>query len=337
MGIDRRMMALMDQQALEQQELSRQFLALHPHLDVYEADPWSYEDNKAQAEFFAEAEARWMRERRELRAEIDAENTEAPTNPTQIQPGYWLTVTETEEEPTLLIRSIDGNAVEGYAVSSSRWELMSYTTTPALNEPALWQPVAAEDVPDVLARLHLLWDRKQQAAFDAQAPELVSSELTEAAVREGIVFYIVEVLKRMPDGLVVGFQPPGGGSVGSCGSGPIGPRGSWNFQVGYRVWGYPEGANDAVFDAFKRLFDAWDWTYRYEVTPGGRRSVDAWTNKNEKSAYHVSVNRQPHGGVSMRWTSPYYPGKYADREGRMRMPSEITKDGIQSWKPPVYK
>ncbi|OHV04666.1 hypothetical protein [Mycobacterium talmoniae] len=533
--VDPRDIALMRRHNLEEQELSKQFLALHPHLDVYEADPWSYEDKKAEKEFFGEARARWLREGRELGARIDAENAEsaaelteidvvgapgqelvaryndwrqrwsdvagkqewrppevtgdrlwfcggyarpdwagyllykapagyvvswvtaerqaipstvveaifsrsddagkyiiarigdflrmktgvtrlaqswqsegmdsrlihgeasdevvgyiarcnglstdavrqsvrrfsvrsdptvhadmAPTGKEfsrvlllsyddldarlsegmltagQVGPGYWLTVPETEEEPKLLIRSTDGKAVEGYAVSSSRWEPMPYTATPALNDPALWQPVAAEDVSDVQAQLHLLWDHKQQAAFDAKAPELVSPELTESAVRDGIVFYTVEILKRMPDGLVIGFQAPGLPPL-SCSSGPVGPKGAWNFQSRYWVWGYPEGANDQIFDAFKRLFDGWDWTYRYEEFQRDDRSVDAWTDKNKKYAYHVTVNRQPHGGVSMTWTSPYYPGKYADREGGLRMPSEITKDGIRSWKPPVYK
>ena len=162
------------------------------------------------------------------------------------------------------------------------------------------------------------------------------TQLTEVAVRDGIVRYIIEILKLLPDGLVVGFQPPGGGSIGSCGSGPMGPRGSWNFQVGYRVWGFPEGANYQVFDVFKRLFDSWGWSYRYEERRGGRH-LDARTSADDKVAYHVTVSTYAHGGVSMRWTSPYYPAEYADTETTgMRVPSAITKDGIQSWKPPVY-
>lgn len=39
----------------------------------------------------------------------------------------------------------------------------------------------------------------------------------------------------------------------------------------------------------------------------------------------------------MRWTSPYYPAESADTETTgMPMPSVITKDGVQSWEPPVY-
>lgn len=254
----------------------------------------------------------------------------------QVGPGYWLTVTSSDAEPKLLVRSVDGRTLEGYAVSAARWEPMGYPPNPSLNDPTLWQPVAAEDVSQVQGQLHVLWDLKEAAAFDAQAPELVDTQLTEVAVREGIVHYIIEILKHLPDGVVVGFQPPGGGSVGSCGSGPMGPRGSWNFQVGYRVWGFPDGGNHEIFDAFKRLLDAWGWTYRYEDRHGDQH-LDARTSTNEKHAYHVTVSTYTHGGVSMRWTSPYYPAKYADRETTgMRMPSAITKDGIQSWKPPRY-
>lgn len=159
---------------------------------------------------------------------------------TQVEPGHWLTVTANDDEPKLLIRSTDGYSVEGYAVSSGRWELMPYAVSPALNDPALWQPVADADVAEVQGWLHLLWDRKQQATFDAKAPELVDPELTEATVREVIVHYIVEILKVLPDDLVVGSQGPGLGPLG-WGSGPLGPGGSWNFEVGYWVWGYPAG------------------------------------------------------------------------------------------------
>ncbi|WP_232785229.1 hypothetical protein [Mycobacteroides chelonae] len=157
------------------------------------------------------------------------------------------------------------------------------------------------------------------------------TQLTEVAVREGII----EVLKHLPDGLVVGFQEPGG-PAGSCGGGPMGPGGSWNFQTSYWVWGFPEGASHQVLDAFKRLFDSWGWSYRYEEGDGDRH-LDARTSTNDKVAYYVSVSTYAHGGVTMEWTSPYYPAEYADTETTgMRMPSVITKDGIQSWKPPVY-
>lgn len=172
----------------------------------------------------------------------------------QVEPGYWLTVTRSDEEPKLLVRSLDGRTLEGYAVSSARWESMGYPPNPSLNDPSRWQPVAADDVAQVQGWLHSVWDVKEAAAFDAQAPELVDTQLTEVAVREGIVRYIIEVLKHLPEGLVVGFQEPGG-PAGSCGAGPMGPGGSWNFQTSYWVWGFPEGANHQVFDAFKRLFD----------------------------------------------------------------------------------
>jgi hypothetical protein len=254
----------------------------------------------------------------------------------QVEPGYWLTVTRSDEEPKLLVRSLDGRTLEGYAVSSARWESMGYPPNPSLNDPSRWQPVAADDVAQVQGWLHSVWDVKEAAAFDAQAPELVDTQLTEVAVREGIVRYIIEVLKHLPEGLVVGFQEPGG-PAGSCGAGPMGPGGSWNFQTSYWVWGFPEGANHQVFDAFKRLFDGWGWSYRYNGTERGRRTVYGRTSTNEKFAYYVSVSTYAHGGVTMEWTSPYYPAEYADTETTgMRMPSVITKDGIQSWKPPVY-
>lgn len=254
----------------------------------------------------------------------------------QVGPGYWLSVPGSDEEPRLLVRSLDGRTLDGYAVSSARWEPMGYPPNPSLNDPTRWQPVAAEDVAQVQGELHLLWDLKEAAAFDAQAPELVDTQLTEVAVREGIVHYIIEILKLLPDGLIVGFQEPGG-PAGSCGSGPMGPGGSWNFQVGYWVWGFPEGANQQTFDAFKRLFDTWGWTYQDDANGRGRRNVDARTSTDRKHAFHVTVSTYAHGGVTMSWTSPYYPAKYADTETTgMRMPSVITKDGIQSWKPPVY-
>lgn len=247
----------------------------------------------------------------------------------RVEPGHWLTVTRSDEEPQLLVRTADGRSLEGYAVSSARWEPMSSEPTAVLNDPALWQPVADEDVAQVQGWLHLLWDVRQQKEFDARAPQLVVSELTELAVRRGVVHYIVEILKRLPDGLVVGFKNPAASDfIGGWGSGPLGPGGSWNFDVRYWLWGFPPGANDGVFDAFKRLFDAWGWTYRYDPTPGNRR-VDARTSKERKYSYHVAVSRYPHGGVSMKWTSPYYPAEYADPD--LAMPSVITKSGIQSW------
>lgn len=248
--------------------------------------------------------------------------------------GHWLSLRP--DQPHVLIRTADGRSVQGYAVSSGRWEPMDVATGPALADPAVWQPVPDEQVPEVQSWLHVLWEVKLRNDFDAQAPELVDPDLTEVALREGIVYYVIEILKRLPDGLVVGFQAPGL-KPGSCGSGPLGPGGAWNFQTSYRVWGYPVGANDAVFDAVKALFDAWGWTYGYERIRPDDRVVRARTSADPKRSFDVVVSRFPHGGISMRWTTPYYPGEHADRDTtRMRMPSEITKDGIRSWKPPVY-
>lgn len=248
--------------------------------------------------------------------------------------GYWLSMRA--DEPHVLIHSPDGHSLLGYAVSSGRWEPLDVVAGPGLGDPALWQQVPEAQVPEVKTWLHMLWDVKLRKDFDAQAPELVDPELTEVALREGIVYYIVELLKQLPDGLVVGFQAPGR-KPGSCGSGPFGPKGAWNFQTSYQLWGYPTGANDAVFDAFKALFDAWGWTYSYEPVRPDDRVVRARTSSDPKQSFDVVVSRFPHGGISMKWTTPYYPGEHADRDTTgMRMPSEITKDGIRSWKPPVY-
>jgi hypothetical protein len=273
-------------------------------------------------------------------AELDASFQQLPEDTHRwlsvpVLPGFWLSVTYSDDEPKVLLRSADGRSLEGYAVSSAQWEPMPYPATPRLHDPSLWQPIAVDDVANIQVWLHMLWDLKELKAFDAQAPELIDPELTEVAVREAIVHYIVEILKLLPDGLTVGFQGEGRPALGVS-SGPLGPGGSWNFQANYWVLGYPQGANDAVFDAFKRLFDGWGWAYRYE-DDGRSRVLAAWTDKTRRFAFHVKVTRYEHGGLAMTWTSPYYPAEFADTEkGEMRMPSVITKDGIQSWEPPVY-
>jgi hypothetical protein len=245
-----------------------------------------------------------------------------------------LTVTHREDEPRVLLRSTDGRSLEGYAVTSAQWEPMPYPATPRLNDPKLWRPVAVDDVPEVQVWLHLLWDLKERKVFEVHAPELVDLELTEVVVRRAIVHYIIEILKLLPDGLAVSFQPHGLPALGVS-AGPL-PGRPWTLQVSYWVSGYPSGASDAVFDAFKGLFDAWGWSYRYQ-DDGSSRDLDAWTDENRKFAFHVNITRYDHGGVAMTWDSPYYPAENADTETTgMRMPSVITKDGIQSWEPPVY-
>jgi hypothetical protein len=256
---------------------------------------------------------------------------------------YWLSVPENEDEPQVLLRSSDGKTLEGYAVSSSAWEQLPYPTTPALDDPSLWEKVPDSEVADVLGVLHAAWGERLLEEFDATAPELVDQELTEAAVRQGVVRYIVEILKAVPKligyDLTVGFKAPRGGSVGSAGSGAMGPGGAWNFQVSYKIWGFPEGSQGEVFDAFKRLFDQWGWTYRYVEVARDDRSVDARTSEGgvkTKTSYHVTVSQYPHGGISMVWTSPYFPGSAAMRSGPgyQVMPSVITKEGAQSYEQP---
>lgn len=167
--------------------------------------------------------------------------------------SYWLSVPEKEEEPQVLLRSGDGKTLEGYAVSSAAWEKLPYPATPALDDPNLWEKITDSDVPDVLGHLHAAWDEHLREEFDATAPELVDTELTEAAVRQGVVHYTTEILKVIPKllgyDLTVGFKAPNGGSAGSAGSGAVGPKGTWNFQVSYRIWGFPEGTQGQVLDS----------------------------------------------------------------------------------------
>lgn len=256
---------------------------------------------------------------------------------TPVQPGFWVSVAHNPDEPQALFRSTDGRSLEGYAVTSGRWELMSYPATIELNDRENWIPIAPEDVADTQAWLHARWDLQELRAFDAQAPELVNLELTEAGVRKAIVQYVIEILRSMPDGLVVGYQEKPGGATGGTSSGPVGPGGSWNLQTTYGVWGFPKKhGSDTVFDAFRRLFAAWGWTYRDDEDPT-ERNLSGWTNTNRKDAFHVNITRYSHGGMSMTWTSPFFPAKHAfTKKAGVKMPSVITKDGIQSWVPPVY-
>ncbi|ADG98835.1 hypothetical protein Srot_2391 [Segniliparus rotundus DSM 44985] len=252
---------------------------------------------------------------------------------------HWLSVPEKEDEPRVLLRSADGKTLEGYAVSSTAWERLPYPATPALDDPRLWQKVAESEVPDVLGGLHAAWAEHLREEFDATAPELVDTELTEAAVRQGVVFYIVEILKVVPKllgyDLTVGFKAPRGGATGGAGSGAVGPKGAWNFQVNYKIWGFPEGAQPQVFEAFKRMFDEWGWSYRYDEDGPAERDINARTSPGgvkTKTSYHVTVSQRPHGGMTMVWTSPYYPAEHADEY--LDMPSAITKDGPQSYADP---
>lgn len=88
-GLDPRVDALLRRQNREEQELSRQWFAAHPHLyDPVEMQEWktaedakreviTYADRKAENDFFAPHRERWLREGRELQALIDAETSSA--------------------------------------------------------------------------------------------------------------------------------------------------------------------------------------------------------------------------------------------------------------------
>lgn len=77
--IDPRMVELRDQQNLERQQLAAEFFGNRPDLDPCDdgPTPWTYEDNKAYNDFFAEARARWLREGTELHEQIEAERARA--------------------------------------------------------------------------------------------------------------------------------------------------------------------------------------------------------------------------------------------------------------------
>lgn len=158
------------------------------------------------------------------------------------------------------------------------------------------------------------------------APQ-IHPDLTDALARQRTVEHIVETLKHLPDGWIVGFQAPGRGPL-SAGSGPVGPNGSWNFSISYWVWGYGDLTGDQVFDAFINVWNSWGWIDSLRSDTPSKRSAYGHT----PDEYYFNMRRGIHGGVAVTWTSPYFPApesRYNDL-----MPSIITKDGPQSYDDP---
>ncbi|SIM26299.1 Uncharacterised protein [Mycobacteroides abscessus subsp. abscessus] len=161
---------------------------------------------------------------------------------------------------------------------------------------------------------------------DMNAPQ-IHPELTDALARQRTIEHIVETLKHLPDGWIVGFQRPGFRPL-SAGGGPVGPNGSWDFSVSYWVWGYGDLTGDEVFDTFLKLWDGWGWIDSAEPADSQTRAAYGHT----PDRYRFQIYRGIHDGVALTWTSPYYPASGSAYGGVM--PSVITKDGPQSYEQP---
>ncbi|CPW67453.1 hypothetical protein [Mycobacteroides abscessus] len=156
---------------------------------------------------------------------------------------------------------------------------------------------------------------------------LFDPNLTDALVRQRTVEHIVYALRQLPDGWIVGFQRPGWNPL-SAGSGPVGPNGTWNFDVGYWIWGYGDLTGDQVFDALVNLWSGWGWIVSTEPAHSRTRAAYGRTH----DGYELRLKRGMHGGVSMGWMSPYFPPPISRYDGLI--PSIITKDGPQSYEQP---
>lgn len=158
------------------------------------------------------------------------------------------------------------------------------------------------------------------------APQ-IHPDLTDELARQRTVEHIIHTLQHLPDGWIVGFQRPGWNPL-SAGSGAVGPGGEWNFSVGYWIWGYGDLTGDQVFDAFVNVWKSWGWIDMVEPTTSLVRAADGHT----PDQYRFDIQRPPHDGVAMTWTSPYFPAPNSRYDGLM--PSIITKDGPQSYDDP---
>ncbi|WP_074253760.1 hypothetical protein [Mycobacteroides abscessus] len=158
------------------------------------------------------------------------------------------------------------------------------------------------------------------------APQ-IHPDLTDELARQGTVEHIVETLRHLPSGWIVGFQAPGFRPL-SASSGPIGPNGEWNFYVRYWVWGYGDLTSDDVFETFVNLWSGLGWIDSVGSDNSQKKSARGHT----PDGYHFDVRRGVHGGVSMGWTSPFFPSLGSAYGGVM--PSIITKDGPQSYDQP---
>jgi len=156
---------------------------------------------------------------------------------------------------------------------------------------------------------------------------LFDPNLTDVLARQRTVDHIVETLQALPDGWIVGFQRPGR-PARSAGSGAVGPNGTWNFYIGYWVWGYGDMTGDEVFDAFMSVWSAWGWIDSIPSDNPRKRSAHGHT----PDGYRFDIRRGIHGGVGMTWMSPYFPAPESPYDSVM--PSIITKDGPQSYEQP---
>lgn len=161
---------------------------------------------------------------------------------------------------------------------------------------------------------------------DMTAPQ-IHPDLTDTLARQRTVEHIVETLKHLPDGWIVGFQRPGWNPL-SASSGPIGPNGEWSFYVIYWVWGYGDLTGDQAFDAIVNVWNSWGWIDTVEPADLPTRAAFGHT----PDGYHFDVQRGAHGGVGISWTSPFFPTSGSAYGGVM--PSIITKDGPQSYEQP---
>ncbi|MGH3955396.1 MAG: hypothetical protein ACRDTI_15325 [Mycobacterium sp.] len=158
------------------------------------------------------------------------------------------------------------------------------------------------------------------------APQ-IHPDLTDELARQRTVEHIVHTLQHLPDGWIVGFQAPRFRPL-SASSGPIGPNGEWNFDVGYWVWRDGDLTGDQVFDTFLNLWNSWGWIDSTEPADSQTRAAYGRT----PDGYRFQIYRGIHGGVALTWTSPYYPASGSAYGGVM--PSIITKDGPQSYEQP---
>jgi hypothetical protein len=174
-------------------------------------------------------------------------------------------------------------------------------------------------------------DRKVPKSGAGSAPKQYrrkkDPKLTDALARQRTIEHIVHTLQQLPDGWIVGFQRPGWNPL-SAGSGVAGPIGTWGFCVDYWVWGYGDLTGDDVFDAFVELWDSWGWIDSVGSDIPQKKSARGHT----PDGYQFSIRRGVHGGVSVSWTSPYFPAPSSRYVGLM--PSIITKDGPQSYDDP---
>ncbi|WP_236746479.1 hypothetical protein [Mycobacteroides abscessus] len=173
-------------------------------------------------------------------------------------------------------------------------------------------------------------DRKVPKSSGTSAPKQYrrkkDPKLTDELARQRTIEHVVHTLQQLPDGWIVGFQRPGWKPLGAWSG--VASEGEWEFSVDYWVWGYGDLTGDEVFEAFVKLWESWGWIDSAGSDIPQKKSARGHT----PDGYHVGIRRGVHGGVSMQWTSPYFPASGSAYGGVM--PSIITKDGPQSYEQP---